>query len=245
MAAAKRAGLREIGFSDHLPLYFLPPEKELPGYAMELEELPEYVAAVRELGASAREVQIRLGIEADYVPGLEQELAVLLGSQPFDYVLGSIHFVEGWSFDNQEEMAGYAAWNIMELYEKYFALLQQAAMSGLFDVMAHPDLIKKFGFVPEENLISLYEKTVQVFKQAGVGMEINTAGLRYPIGEIYPAPALLQLACRQGVPLTLGSDAHRPVQVGAGFDQAIALLKQFDCHEIALYANRQRSKLAI
>ena len=245
MAAARGIGLREIGFSDHLPLYFLPPGKELPGYAMSLEELPVYVAAVRELGENSSGIRVRLGVEADYVPGLEHELAGLLGAYSFDYVLGSVHFVEGWSFDNQEEIGGYSKWNIMELYERYFALLQQAALSGLFDIMAHPDLIKKFGFVPEESLMPLYEKTVQVFKQAGVGMEINTAGLRYPIGEIYPAPAFLRLACRGGVHLTLGSDAHRPGLVGAGFDQVIALLKRFGCDEIALYEDRRRSKLLL
>ena len=241
LAAAQRLGCAEIGFSDHLPLYFFPPGQIPEGYAMSREELPEYVAAVERLKEKAGGVKVKLGIEADYAPGFTEQLSVLLKSQPFDYVLGSVHFIDGWSFDNEEEIDQYKSWKLIDLYERYFALLCQGADSGYFDIMAHADLIKKFGFVPEENLYPLYEDAVKVLKRAGVCLEVNTAGLRYPIGEFYPAPAFLRLAVRRGIPLTLGSDAHKPEQVGAGFKEALAFLKEIDCHELTLFNQRQRS----
>lgn len=245
LAKAQKLGLLEIGFSDHLPLYFLAPEDTPAGYAMDQDTLPDYTAMVERLRKKAGDVRIKLGIEADYAPGYTEQLDGLLKSQPFDYVLGSVHFIDGWSFDNEEEIEQYTIWNIMELYEVYFTLLQQAAASGLFDVMAHPDLIKKFGFVPETSLIPLYEDTLRVFVKAGVCVEVNTAGLRYPIGEIYPAPAFLRMAVRRGVPLTLGSDAHKPEQVGAGLAQALTLLREIGCHELTLFDRRCRTSLII
>ena len=229
LAVAQRKGLVEIGFSDHLPLYFLSPEQRPVGYAMGPEDLPDYVASVERLREKAGSVRIKLGVEADYVPGFTQQLSNVLQPYDFDYITGSVHFVDGWSFDNEEEIGQYDKWDLAELYEKYFTTLKQAANSGFFDVMAHPDLIKKFGFVPETNLTALYEDTVGVFKKAGVCIEVNTAGLRYPAGEIYPAPAFLQLAVQQGVPVTLGSDAHKPEQVGSAFTEAVAMLKGFGC----------------
>ena len=245
LEAAKRLGLAEIGFSDHLPLYFLAPEDIPAGYAMGLAELPDYIASVERLRENAGIVRIKAGIEADYAPGFTGQLKRLLESSSFDYVLGSVHFIDGWSFDNEQEIGQYDKWNIMDLYEKYFTLLQKAATSGLFDVMAHPDLIKKFGFAPQDSLIPLYEDTVRVFKRAGVCMEVNTAGLRYPIAEIYPAPEFLRRAINSGIPLTLGSDAHKPEQVGAGFDHALVLLKQMGCNQITLFEQRKRTSVAI
>lgn len=238
LAAASKRGLTEIGFADHLPLYFLPSHKTLSGYAMQMDELPVYVAAVRHLQGMNKSVNIKLGVEADFVPGYERELANLLRAHPFDYVLGSVHFIDGWSFDNQEEIEQYNRWDIGELYEKYFSLVRQAALSGLFDIMAHPDLIKKFNFSPPKSLVSLYEETARVFKQAGVCVEVSTAGLRYPAKEIYPSPNFLKVAFRYGVPVTLGSDAHHPDQVGAGFSQALALVKEVGYKEIILFSRR-------
>ena len=242
LAAAQKNGLAEIGFADHLPLYFFTPEATPAGYAMRREQLPDYVAAVGQLREKSGGVRVKLGIEADYAPGFTESLAELLKTQPFDYVLGSVHFIDGWSFDNEQEIAQYQKWKLWDLYERYFTLLQQAAASGYFDVMAHPDLIKKFGFVPEQSLLPLYEDTVRVFKKAGVCLEVNTAGLRYPIRELYPAPAFLKLAVSSGIPLTLGSDAHKPEQVAAGFKAALALMKEIGCRELTVFNQRQRSK---
>ncbi|MCL6634536.1 MAG: histidinol-phosphatase [Peptococcaceae bacterium] len=223
LAAAERAGLTEVGFADHLPQYFLPPGEREPGLGMSEDELPRYVEKVLRLAAKGGPVRVKLGIEADYVPGCEETLARLLESYPFDYVLGSVHYVDGWGFDNPDLMDGYAGRDIDGLYRQYFALVQAAARSGLFDIMAHPDLIKKFGFRPGRELTALYEETAQVFAGAGVCVEVNTAGLRVPAGEIYPAPDFLVACRRRGVPVTFGSDAHRPEQVGYRLREALLL----------------------
>lgn len=240
LAGAARLGIQEVGFSDHLPLYFLPPGKEIPGYAMREEELPLYVEMIRNCSEKSP-VKVKLGIEADYVPGHEEKLASLLSSCSFDYVIGSVHFIDGWGFDNPEEMEEYGRREIDRVYEQYFTLVQQAASTGLFDIMAHPDLVKKFNFLPARNLRPLYEDTARVFKKAGVCVEVNSAGLRYPAREVYPGPDLLGIFFKHGLPVTMGSDAHSPEQVGAGLSKALELVKKAGYREISLFSGRKRS----
>lgn len=237
---AVRMGIQEVGFSDHLPLYFLPPWKTIPGYAMEEKELPLYVEMIKNC-AGRSPVRVKLGIEADYVPGYEEKLASLLSPYPFDYVIGSVHFIDGWGFDNPDEMEEYSRRKIDRVYEQFFTLVQQAALTGLFDVMAHPDLIKKFNFRPARDLTPLYKDTARAFKRAGVCVEVNTAGLRYPAEEIYPGSRLLEIFFKHGLPVTLGSDAHRPDQVGAGLAEALKLIKNTGYTEIAMFSGRKRN----
>jgi histidinol-phosphatase (PHP family) len=241
---AVRLGIREVGFSDHLPLYFLPPGKTIPDYAMGEEELPLYVEMVQNC-ARKFPLRVSLGIEADYVPGCEKKLAALLSRYPFDYVIGSVHFLDGWGFDNPAEMEEYSRRDLDRVYEEYFALVQQAALSGLFDIIAHPDLIKKFGFQPGLDLSPLYEETARAFRRAGVCAEVNSAGLRYPAGEIYPSLGLLKCFFKHGVPVTLGSDAHCPEQVGAGLPEALRLLREAGYREVTLFSARKRRILEI
>jgi histidinol-phosphatase (PHP family) len=238
LAVAAEMGIREVGFTDHLPLYFLPPGSRIPDYAMDEKDLPRYVEAVRQAGEKSP-VRVKLGIEADYVPGYEKNLESLVAGYPFDFIIGSVHFIDGWGFDNPDELDEYSRRDIDEIYERYFFLLKQAALSGLFDVMAHPDLIKKFNFRPVRDKGPLYEETARVFKQAGVCAEVNTAGLRYPAREIYPAPGLLKTFFRYGLPVTIGSDAHHPQQVGSGLTKAIELIKQVGYREIATFTGRK------
>lgn len=241
---AVRKGIREVGFCDHLPLYFLPPGRTIPGYAMDEKDLPRYVEMI-ERSAKWAPIPVKLGIEADYVPGYEEKLAGLLSLHPFDYVTGSVHFIEGWGFDNPAEIAEYDSREIDLVYEQYFTLVQQAALTGLFDVMAHPDLIKKFNFRPARDLSSLYGETARAFKKAGVCVEVNTAGLRNPAREIYPSPELLEIFFKHGLPATLGSDAHSPDQVGAGLSEAMKLVKSVGYTEIATFRGRQRKFVKI
>ncbi|MCL6558561.1 MAG: histidinol-phosphatase HisJ family protein [Firmicutes bacterium] len=245
LAAAARHGLCEVGFSDHLPLYFLAPEKVIPNYAMAEEELPVYVEAVKTLQWRPFPVGVKVGIEWDYVPGHEKKLASQLSSYPFDYVLGSVHFMDGWGFDRTDEIPEYGRRDINEIYGRYFSLLQQAALTGLFDIMAHPDLIKKFGFRPNCDLQPLYEETARVFKKAGVCVEVNTAGLRYPAKEIYPSARFLEACFRYGLPVTVGSDAHNPGQVGEGLEDALTLIKSVGYREIAVFKGRERTLVRI
>ncbi len=239
--AAINKGLKEIGFSDHIPMYFLPKEERDTSIAMEEEQLPVYIEKVRELQKKYSEFPIKMGIEADYVPGMEQEVLAILRSYDFDYCLGSIHFIDGWGFDQSEYISEYDKWDLYELYERYFGILAQAAASGLFDTLSHPDLIKKLGFRPEGDLTPLYKKTVKIIADSGVCIEINTAGLRVPAKELYPAAGFLKLCHAAGVNVTLGSDAHKPEQVGANFAEALTLLKDVGFTKVVTFTGRGRN----
>lgn len=240
LKAARNKGLVEVGFADHLPLYFLPPEKRDPGLAMPLGDLREYVTEVLALQQNNFDLKIKLGIEADYIQGMETYLPLLLYRLPLDFVTGSIHFLDGWGFDNPKEIDKYENLDLDRSWKRYFYLLRKAALSNLFDIIAHPDLIKKFGFKPEGDFHQEYEQTAHVFQKAGVCIEVNPAGLRAPVREIYPAQEFLSYCHYYKVPVTLGSDAHSPDQVGEGIAEATNLLKKVGYQEIAIFNKRQR-----
>jgi len=232
-------GLGEIGFSDHLYLYWLPKEERDPSLAMREEQLPEYVESVLRLRQRYPQIPIRLGIEADYIPGAQEALVRALEPYPWDYVYGSVHFIDGWGFDDSRHRAHYAEWDVDELYRRYFDLVKAAAATGIFDIMSHLDLVKKFGYRPRTDPGPLYEGVATALAAAGAAIEVSTAGLRKPVGEIYPAPPLLAECARHGVPATLGSDAHGPSEVGINFDQALAALRAAGYLEIVHFDHRR------
>jgi histidinol-phosphatase (PHP family) len=238
---ARHKGLREIGFTDHIPQYFLPEKVRDSSLAMGEGELGAYVAEVLALGAGCGDITVKLGIEADYSPGHEGALKAILEGYPFDYVLGSVHYINGWGFDNPVHIDGYAGKDIDALYGVYFELVQRMAASGLFDVVAHPDLVKKFGYRPHGDVVPLYKRTVRSIAAADMAVEVNTAGLRQPAREIYPAPAFLAICFEYGVPVVLGSDAHRPDDVGRDFEAVAALLRRVGYRETASFEGRRRS----
>jgi histidinol-phosphatase (PHP family) len=229
-------GLREMGFADHLPLL----TGEDPTLTMSMSELAGYIEEVAVLRAATPALTIKTGIEADFFPGHEAETGRLLGAHPFDYVIGSIHFIGGWGFDDSRYLEGYSGRDIYELYEEHFGLVARAATSDLFDVLGHFDLIKKYNFRPDRDITPLIEETLSAIKDAGACIEINTAGLRKPVGEIYPSEAILSLCARVGVPITLGSDAHKPDEVGMGFEVALAMAHRSGYRELAAFDKRER-----
>lgn len=245
VAAARKKGFQEFGFSEHLPLYWLPEEQRDRTYALKESELPLYIAEVRAVQAANPDLAIRLGIEADYIPGYEEQLQKHLEALPLDYALGSVHFLEGWAFDDPDRLAEYQNHNIDELYQKYFKTVQRAAATGIFDIMSHPDLIKKFGFKPHLPLQELYLQTVQVFKENNVCVDVNAAGWRYPCAELYPSPEFLRLCLENEVPVTLGSDAHKPELLGEGLDRAASLLRQIGFREVATFCGRKRQLVGL
>ncbi|MEG6521877.1 histidinol-phosphatase [Desulfotomaculum sp. 1211_IL3151] len=245
VAAARGKGFVEFGFSEHLPLYWLPKEKREPGFAPLDEELPIYIAEVQQTGRENPDLSIKLGIEADFIPGQEQKLKNILLDLPLDYAFGSVHFLDDWAFDDPAKIEEYKKHDIYELYRKYFHHVQLAAASGLFDIIGHPDLIKKFGFRPKVPIDNLYQQTVKVIKENNLCVDVNTAGWRYPCAELYPSPDFLKLCYEYEVPITLGSDAHRPEQVGDGLDQAIAILKEIGYRQVATFTGRQRNMVKL
>ena len=241
VATALKKGLEEIGFADHIPMYFLPHGERDSSTAMKEEELDIYVKRVREMQKKYHPFPIKLGLEADFTPGMEKELAEIIQRYEFDYILGSIHFLNGWGFDNPRFRQEYDRWDLYELYRLYFSTLQRAAASGLYDSLAHPDLIKKFGLRPDRDLTGIYEETIKEIAAAGICIEVNTAGLRVPAEEIYPDPDFLKLCRQYKVPVTLGSDAHLPEHVGCGFGKAVSLLKSLGYSRVVRFTARNKN----
>jgi len=222
VAHAVTQPLQEIGFADHLPML----KWAQPTYAMSFEDLPQYVANVRRVQQMYPNLPIKLGIEADYYSAAEEAATrALLEQYPFDYVYGSVHFVDDWAIDDPSNLTRWAEVGVDVVYERYFLGLQAAARSRLFDIMAHTDLVKKFGHTPTRDFSALIDQTLRCYRECGVAVEINTSGLRRPAREIYPAPAILQLLKRYEIPLVFGSDAHQPDEVGKDFALAQGIAK--------------------
>ena len=236
------AGLSELGFSDHLYMYWLPPDRRDPELGMAEWEHDFYIEDVERCRTRYRaDITIRLSTEADFIPGHERELEAILRRYDWDYVIGSVHFLEGWGFDDARYLSGYAAWDIDALYARYFDVVGCSAETGLFDTIGHADLVKKFGHRPVSDQSSAYAALAARLAAAGVCVEVNTAGLRKPVGEIYPHPDLLRALCAAGVPLTLGSDAHAPAEVAADLAAACALMRGVGYSSYTRYAARRRA----
>jgi histidinol-phosphatase (PHP family) len=242
---AVRAGLPEMGFSDHIFMYWLSPDRRDRELAMPEDQFDDYVEDVYRLRRQHPEIDIRLSVEADFIPGHERTLAEILGRYPFDYVLGGVHFIDAWGMDDSRYLLTYDDWDIDELYERYFDLICQGAESGYFDTIAHLDLVKKFGHRPTRDPRHLYQRVARRLASAGVAVEVNTAGLRKPVGALYPHLDLL-IACREaGVPATLGSDAHQPEEVAADYPLAIAHLRAAGYDRVIAYKERRRDWKAL
>lgn len=237
--AAIAANLDEIGLSDHSPIYHLGDDPHpRPGTAMSQHELPAYMAdiqAIRERFADR--IVVRLGVESDYVLGWDQHYRALWQQYPLDYVIGSVHWLDRWSIFSPRLPEGRSA---ADVYSEYLRTTQAAARSGAYDIIGHLDCLKTAGHIPDLSITPLLDETVQVLAECNVAIELNTSGWRKSIAECYPRPELLERCHHYGVPVTLGSDAHRPVDVAGRFADAVALLREIGYREIATFAQRKR-----
>ena len=237
VAQARKMGLAEIGFSDHAPLV----SHEDPRYTMNRAQLPEYHAMIQEVQKKYGDFTIKLGLEADFIPGFEKETKKILEGYPYDFVIGSIHFIDRWAFDDPDprEKVKWRDKDINAVYRDYYALLRASAQSGLFDIMGHVDLVKKFGHRASADLTREVETTAEVFKKEGVTVEVNTSGLRKPVNEIYPSLEVLKTYSRHKVPITFSSDSHEPGDVGRDYDKARALALAAGYTEYRVFKRRQ------
>jgi len=236
-------GLTEIGCSDHSPM----PDFYDPEHRMTLEEFESiYKPMVSELKTRYKEnITVRFGVEADYYPGTEDFVRALVNENAFDFVIGSIHFLDDWGFDNPRYIHRYDEQDVDEIYERYFQTVKQAAASGLFDILGHIDLVKKFGHRPTKSMKEILWETFKVIKENDLAVEINTAGLRKPVHEIYPSVEILEIIKDLQIPLSLGSDAHAPDDVARDFDLAIELVRKYGNSMIALFERRERRLVRI
>jgi len=216
-------GLTEMAFTDHVPLYFLPGDDPDPGIAMTRAELPGYVAEVEELkGEFAGRIDVLLGIEADYAEGGEEVLARLLAPYAWDVVLGSVHRVAGDWIDAPGSGKRHETEGSAYLWNEYYRLLAKACASGLFDVMSHFDLPKKFGHHRPADALASEAAAVAAAARAGVAVEVSSAGLRKTVAEVYPGPELLRKLVDIGVPVVFSSDSHAPAEAGWGTTETLA-----------------------
>lgn len=248
--AAEAAGVDEIGITDHChrfvefsplfePIYKGPRagDAEVAWLRDNLyEPLDRYVEAL--VLAQQRGFPVKIGLEVDWFPGAEDAIRDILAPYPWDYVLGSVHFLGDWPIDVSADY-GWPEADVDAVYARYFNELAAAAASGLYDVLAHPDLVKKFGHRAAE-VLPLYELVVDAAAEGDVALEISTAGLRYPVAELYPAEEILTLAAARGVAITFGSDAHSPDVVGYELDQAVTAAAEAGFTHITTYKKRQR-----
>jgi histidinol-phosphatase (PHP family) len=238
-AAASERGIAELGVSEHIYRF----EQALDVWQHPFwtpyakDDLDAYCTFVRE------RTDMRLGIEADFVPGAEDRIANLLAARDFDYVVGSVHFISEGAVD----MDDYSVWDsgrsVEQIWQRYFQTIGEAARSGLFDILAHPDLVKVWGVerpLPEGDLRRYYELAIDGIADSGIAIEVSTAGLRKRVKELYPAPAFLGMCLEAEVPVALSSDAHRPEDIGADYDRALEMLEQLGIGELCVFEHRER-----
>jgi histidinol-phosphatase (PHP family) len=237
---AEERGIEELGVSEHIHRFSQSLEVwQHPFWGEQaVDDIYAYCEFVRE------QTDLRLGLEMDFIPGREDKTANLLERLELDYVVGSVHFVGNFAVDH----GGYDIWqsgrSADEVWRRYFDMLGEAARSGLFDILAHPDLVKMWGGErprPEGDLRRFYERAIEGIGESGIAVEVSTAGLRKPTGEIYPAPAMLEMCLEAGAAVALSSDAHVPGDVGSGYEAALELLESMGVGELCAFDHRVRS----
>jgi histidinol-phosphatase (PHP family) len=236
VATAKAKGIPEICFTDHAPA----PDGYDHKYRMEIGQFPVYAGMVKSV-LSPADPAVLFGIEADYYDGCEGFLGEWLPAQNFDMVLGSVHYIGKWGFDSPENRSVWDQVDVGDTWRNYFRLVGGLADTGFYDVVGHLDLPKKFGFrPPEKDIAEMVRPALDCIAAAGMSIEINTAGLRKQVGEIYPSATILALACERQIPITFGSDSHTPGDVGRDFDRAVALAREAGYTQCARYRARRK-----
>ena len=246
--AALAAGLAAIAVTDHLPFYWLPADAHDPRLAMKPEDLPRYVEAILALKAHyAGRIDVLLGIKADYIAGHEPTLATILASYPFDVVLGSVHWLDGWWVDSPASLPRYRQGQaaVDRVWAEYAEALLGAVRSGLFDVLAHLDLPKKFGFRPSQPFAGRQGEVVAAIATSGCAVEYSSGGRRKPVGEDYPSPSLVHELAQAGVPFVLSSDAHTPSEVGFAFSALLDRLSASGAEDVTVSRGRRPTRVRI
>ena len=236
---ASERGIEELGVSEHVHRFAQALDVWMHPFWRQnaRDDIDAYCDFVR------GETDLKLGIEADFVPGREDRMANLLEAREWDYVLGSIHFLREEAVDMRGDWDVWRSGDPDRVWRRYFETLGEAAASGLFDILAHPDLVKVWGAgapLPEGDLRRFYDLAMDGIVESDVAIEVSTAGLRKPVGEIYPAAAFLEMCLDAGRPVALSSDAHLPEHLGHGYERAVEWLGELGVTELAVFERRQR-----
>ncbi|MGQ9530226.1 MAG: histidinol-phosphatase HisJ family protein [Candidatus Bathycorpusculaceae bacterium] len=233
---ADEKGLDEIGFSEHIIFQNV---KDMP-----LNPTPTYLQHFLNLKVRA-ELPVKLGAEVDFIPHLAEKIRDHIQKYPFDYVIGAVHLIGEWSVDSPSQIHEYAKRDILKVYEEYFTLVKELCNCRLFDILAHPDLIKIFGFKPKTDISQIFMETAEAMAKSNICAEINTSGLRRPCREIYPSEQFLKILHSYNVPIVFGSDAHEPEDVGRNFREVIKLAKEVGYTHACIFSKRGREFIKI
>ncbi len=230
-------GTKFFGFSDHAPMEF--DEK----YRMSFSDMKKYETDVLNMKQKyADKIEILLGYEVDYLEGYMDKRVL---EADVDYLIGSVHFLNKWGFDNPEFIGKYDEVDIDELWCEYFETITNMVKSGYFDIVGHLDLIKVFNFKPNKNIEDIVRPTLRAIKEADMTLEVNMAGLRKPVKELYPSYNILKEAFKMDIPITLGSDAHEPQQVGMFLEDVLEIVKSVGYKECATFSKRVRTMVSL
>ena len=225
-------GIDIYGFSEHAPMDF----DEY--YRLSFSEMDDYVHDVKQLKEKYHDkIQILLGYEVDYVKG-HMDKRVL--HSDVDYLIGSVHFLNKWGFDNPEFIGEYSNRNIDDIWQEYFSAIEAMAKTGYFDIVGHLDLIKVFKFMPKKDIRLIAKPALKAIKTSNMVIELNAAGLRKPIKEIYPSPSLLEMAYELDIPITFSSDAHAIGQIGFKYNEAKKLAQKVGYSKAVTFEQRQQ-----
>jgi len=225
---AENRNIKKVGFSDHQRFY-----KQFD------------FSVIQEAGTYFPDLEVKTGIEMNYIPGQEQRMTNLMSQFYLDHTIGSVHYIGDWPFDHPDYREEYEKWDLTELYKEYFSYVKEMVETGLFDIIGHLDLIKVFDFRPEEGVMELVEPVLEVIAREDQVIEVNTNGLNKPAEEIYPSRRILERAYQKGVTITLGSDAHSAERVGENLDQVREMLKEIGYREIAAFSDREREMVKL
>lgn len=237
-AVAEQRGLKGIIITCHNP----DPNGWAPNVRMDMDQFEQYLALVdRARQAWAGRIDVRLGLESDYIPGMEPWLAELHTRAEFNYILGSVHALQA------DYKARYWHGDVLEFQRTYFEHLAMAAETGLFDALAHPDLVK-IAFPSQWDpmrLLDDIQRALDRIARTGVAMELNTSGLNKAYAEMNPGRLILEEMRERNIPVVVGSDAHEPKRVAADFEQAFDLLQEAGYTHTSFFLERQRQAVKI
>ena len=225
-------GVKYFGFSDHAPMDF---DKK---YRMSFDDMAFYEKEVKKLKEKyKRDIEILLGYEVDYLPNYMDERVI---SANVDYLIGSVHFLNGWGFDNPEFIGEYKNRDIDKIWEEYFEAVANLAKSGKFDIVGHIDLIKVFKYLPKKEIKLIAKKAIKEIKKANMSVELNMSGYKKPINELYPSSDILELLSEHDISITFGSDAHDKDEICKYEDRLREVLKGFNFTKCAVFHDRAK-----
>jgi histidinol-phosphatase (PHP family) len=227
------AGMKEIGFSEHLNLGVAGQD-----WCMDPARIHEYISYIEKLRKQTPDIKIKTGLEVDYFPGKEVEIYKFINGLDLDYVIGSVHYLGERTVDSGPDF--YKDKDIDEIYDSFFSLVNEAVASGLFDIIAHCDLVRIYNFMPAANPEHYYLTLAEKMRIHDVAFEINTNGRNRPLGDFYPDRRFLKIFNEKKIPVCVNSDAHLPLRAGQYFDEAYMLLKEAGFEEMAVFNKRER-----